>query len=400
MVSVTTSSGAAGASATIDRMREIADRWRAERRERFARRGLDPADFRELADAGYLELAVPVAQGGAWDGARVSLRTVSDALRLLAAGDPSPALVAAMHPAVLGFWLGSEDPRRAAWEEQRRAVFATALDGAHWGTVTSEPGSGGDVGRTRTTASSTDPDAVDAPVPGRRYRLSGDKHFGSGTGICSYMLTTAIPDGEDAPAAFFLDTRSLAGGGRLEGFEVMAEWDGVGMAATQSHAVRLDGCPAVRVAWDGELSELVRGAAAINLCLFTAVVVGVVDEAVAAARERLAPRSGSLRSYEEVEWSRACSDHWVAAQAYAGMLDAVESSDTDEAMRSCLLGKVGVAELCEQVLRRIGRVVGGGTFSRSSPFAAWFEDVRALGFLRPPWGLAYDSILALTLPQG
>lgn len=37
------------------------------------------------------------------------------------------------------------------------------------------------------------------------------------------------------------------------------------------------------------------------------------------------------------------------------------------------------------------------TFSRSSPFASWFEDVRALGFLRPPWGLAYDSVAGLTL---
>ena len=43
---------------------------------------------------------------------------------------------------------------------------------------------------------------------------------------------------------------------------------------------------------------------------------------------------------------------------------------------------------------RITRVIGGGTFSRRSPFSAWFEDVRALGFLRPPWGLAYDSLFA------
>ena len=37
-------------------------------------------------------------------------------------------------------------------------------------------------------------------------------------------------------------------------------------------------------------------------------------------------------------------------------------------------------------------MIGGGTYSRRSPFAAWFEDVRALGFLRPPWGLAYDAL--------
>ena len=41
--------------------------------------------------------------------------------------------------------------------------------------------------------------------------------------------------------------------------------------------------------------------------------------------------------------------------------------------------------------------IGGGTFSRRSPFASWFEDVRALGFLRPPWGLAYDALFGMSL---
>jgi hypothetical protein len=39
-------------------------------------------------------------------------------------------------------------------------------------------------------------------------------------------------------------------------------------------------------------------------------------------------------------------------------------------------------------------VIGGGTFSRSLPFGYWYEDVRSLGFLRPPWGLAYDQLFA------
>jgi hypothetical protein len=51
------------------------------------------------------------------------------------------------------------------------------------------------------------------------------------------------------------------------------------------------------------------------------------------------------------------------------------------------------AETCaEKTLARLTRVLGGGTFPARSPFARWFEDIRALGFLRPPWGLAYDMI--------
>jgi len=59
--------------------------------------------------------------------------------------------------------------------------------------------------------------------------------------------------------------------------------------------------------------------------------------------------------------------------------------------------KQAVAELAEQTLMRLTRVLGGGTFSQRSPFAHWFEDVRALGFLRPPWGLAYDTLFATSI---
>ena len=46
---------------------------------------------------------------------------------------------------------------------------------------------------------------------------------------------------------------------------------------------------------------------------------------------------------------------------------------------------------------RLGRVLGGGTFSQRSPFSHWLEDVRALGFLRPPWGLANDQLFLTSL---
>jgi alkylation response protein AidB-like acyl-CoA dehydrogenase len=207
------------------------------------------------------------------------------------------------------------------------------------------------------------------------------------------MFTTAIPAGEDAPAAFFLDTRPLVAGGTVPGFSIAREWDGVGMAATQSHAVRLDGCRAVRLAWPGTVEELTRGAAGLNMALFTSVVLGIVDEAIAVAAERVRPRLGSMRAYEQVEWARAVTDHWLAVQAYEGVLRALRSGDAMAALVAGVRAKTAVAELAEHTLLRISRVVGGGTFSASSPFASWFEDVRALGFLRPPWGLAYDGLI-------
>ena len=164
------------------------------------------------------------------------------------------------------------------------------------------------------------------------------------------------------------------------------------MAATQSHAMRLDGCPATRFAWDGAIEEVTLAAAPLISSLFTSVILGVLDEAVETARRQLEPKAQGLRAFEQVEWSRAELEHWLAVQAYEGALKTVESGDHPRALHATLRAKEAVAELAESSLSRLARVIGGGTFSRRSPFASWFEDVRALGFLRPPWGLAYDSL--------
>jgi alkylation response protein AidB-like acyl-CoA dehydrogenase len=376
--------------ASEDALAVLAARWRAERPARQDRRHLDPADMAALRDAGLFAAPVPVAVGGTWEGP-MSARPLCAAHRALAAADPSPALVAAMHPAVLAFWSRTEAPDQPAWEEQREAVHRSALAGRQWGTITSEPGSGGDIGRTRTVAEPLD--GGHPEIPGRRYRLTGDKHFGSGFGVCDYMFTTARVAGEDRPAGYVIDVRDVAAGGTA-GLRVTRPWDGAGMKATQSHAARLDRVEAVRLAWDGPLEVLSANAAGLVLPLFTAVVLGVLDEAVATARAQLAPRFDGLRAYEQVEWTRAELEHWLAVQAYEGALRATEEGDPVAALHAGIRAKTATAELAEAALRRLTGVLGGGTFSSSSPFSHWFEDVRALGFLRPPWGLAYDTLFA------
>ena len=373
-------------------MQLIVDTWKPQRSERQARRSLDRADFVELRDAGFLRTVVPEGMGGLWRDAPSSARMVCDLLRLLATADPAVALVAAMHPAVVAFWLLNPAPDQPAWEQQQRSVYASAMAGEQWGTITSEPGSGGDIGRTKSTATPTDDDPF---IAGRSYAVTGDKHFGSGSGIADRMMTTAIPEGEDAPTIFALDVRGRPWDGTA-GLTLIAEWDGVGMAATQSHAMRLDLAPGVRLARQGPLSDVTTGAGAFVATLFTAVIIGVLDEAVAVAKHQLLPRATSLRAYEQVEWTRAINEHWLAVQAYEGSLRAMEM-DAPDAMFAALCAKEAVAELAESTLSRLARVIGGGAFSRRSPFAHWYEDVRALGFLRPPWGLAYDNLFTLSL---
>ena len=371
--------------------KEIASEWRADRAQRQLRRHLDRADFDALRATGILQLVAPTDMGGLWQSMETSARSVCDVYRVLAAGDPSVALVSSMH-GVIGFWLLNPDPSQSAWEEQRRAVFASALAGEQWGTITSEPGSGGDMARTRSIASPLD---VEPFLPGRSYGVTGDKHFGSGLGINDRMITTAIPEGESEPTIFVLDVRDVPWDGSA-GFRLVSEWDGLGMAATQSHAMRLEGARAVRLAWDGPLAPLARRAGPFFSAQFTAVILGVLDEAIAVAREQVRAKAEQLRPYEQVEWTRAERDYWVAVQAYEGVLRSLEGGP-DSASYGVIRGKTAVAELAEEVLSRLTRVIGGGTFSQRSPFAHWFEDVRALGFLRPPWGLGFDALFATSL---
>jgi len=374
-----------------DGVQSIAEAWKLQRGERQARRHLDRADFDALRDAGLLRTVVPEDMDGLWRDTASSARSVCELIRVLATADPAVALVSAMHPAVVAFWLLNPGPAQPAWEAQRGAVFASAAKGEQWGTITSEPGSGGDIGRTRATAA---PTTDVSSLVGHSYAVTGDKHFGSGLGIADRMITTAIPEGEDAPTIFALDVAGRPWDGSA-GMTLIAEWDGVGMAATQSHAMRLDRAPGVRLARDGPLSEVTAGAGAFVATLFTAVIVGVLDEAVAVAKQQLRPKASDLRAYEQVEWTRAVNDHWLAVQAYEGALRKMEAGDST-ALFAALCAKEAVAELAEATLSRLARVIGGGTFSRRSPFAHWYEDVRALGFLRPPWGLAYDNLFALS----
>lgn len=368
-------------------VREIASQWRAERAERQARRHLEQRDFDALRDAGLLQLAVPVEAGGRWDG-MASARPLCELYRHLAGADASVALVSSMHSAVVSYWLLHPDDAQPAWQAQREAVFASALAGEQWGTITSEPGSGGDIARTKAVATPLDSEPF---LAGAVYGITGDKHFGSGSGICHRMVTTAIAVDEADPTIFVLDTHDRPWDGTA-GLELLAEWDGMGMAATQSHAMRLAGAPAVRLAWDGPLERVSLAAAPFIATLFTAVVLGVLDEAVGLARAQLQGKADQLRAFEQVEWSRAEAEHWLAVQAYEGALRALEAGDPAAALHDALRAKESVAELAERTLLRLTRVLGGGTFSQRSPFARWFEDVRALGFLRPPWGLAFDSL--------
>jgi alkylation response protein AidB-like acyl-CoA dehydrogenase len=387
----------------LTNVQALAAEWAGQRAERQRRRHLDPADFERLREAGFQLACLPIEYGGLWESHQRSSRPLYELARTLAHGDSSVALTAVMHPLVLAsaHWLGSPPappPYTEAWEEQQRFIFRTARDGAWWGTVISESGSGGDPMLSRARAR-RDPAAAGADS--LRYRLTGQKQFGSGSGITSYVITMAIPEGEDEPDLFFIDMRGVLDqrGVPLNdsaGVRLTAAWDGHGMTATQSHALSFEDVPATRIAWPASSRKGVIVPRALGVG-FASVIVGIVEVAVETATAQLRPKRSGLRPYEQVEWSRIELEAWLIQQAYAGTLRAAEEGG--KAARGGLLGKTAIAELAESVLTRICRVIGGGAYSRHSPYGFWLEDVRALGFLRPSWGLAYDRIFADSLTE-
>lgn len=365
---------------------KLAQAWAAERHDRQERTQGDPADYQALRELGLPLMAVPVACGGTWESLAQSARPLCTLWRTLAQGDASITLASAMHHLVLSSWRvpAVPEPYTAIWRQQRQAVFQTVLDGAWWGTIISEPGSGGDTAMTRSLAE---------PVrPPLEYRLSGHKHFGSGSGLTSFMTTQAIPAGENVPDLFYIEVRNVPWDGST-GMQLIAPWRGHGMRSTNSHAFAFTNFPATRVAWPGHRQELMEANGGLGGMAFTSVITGVVDAAMAYTRQRLRrslSQGSAVRAFQQVEWATAEQEAWLIEQAWEGAMRTFDQGTSNR--RTVLLAKTSIARLAETVLGRLCKLSGGSAYTWYTPLGAWFEDVRALGYLRPPWALAFDQM--------
>jgi alkylation response protein AidB-like acyl-CoA dehydrogenase len=371
----------------LEKAPKLASEWASQRSERQPRTKADPADFDSLRKIGVPLLAVPTEFGGTWESLSQSARPICTMLRTLAEGDPSITLASAMHHLVLSSWripCVPEPYNSQRWVKQRREVFQTVLDGAWWGTIVSEPGSGGDTGLTHAVA--------EPEQPPLKYRLTGQKHFGSGSGLTSFMTTRAVPAGESVPDLFFLETRNHPWDGTT-GMKLTAQWRGHGMMSTNSHAFEFKDFPATRAAWPGHQTELMAANGGLGSAAFTAVIVGVVDAAMGYVRQRLKgsiSQGSSLRAFQQVEWTLAEQEAWLIDQAWEGTMRSFD--DGKQTRRTLLMAKESIARLAESALNRLCKLSGGSAYTWYSPLGAWFEDVRALGYLRPPWALAFDQL--------
>ena len=376
----------------LEKVPAIVAEWAEQRADRQQRTKADPDDYKQLREIGIPLLAVPVEFGGTWEGLAKSARTIGTYLRTLAQGDPSITLASSMHQGVLASWRVPTvpEPYNDSWQIQRSEVFSTVTDGAWWGTIVSEPGSGGDTGKTQSLCIPASPDTLS-------YRLSGQKHFGSGSGLTSFMTTRAIPEGETGPDLFFMEVRDQPWDGST-GIRLAAEWRGHGMSSTNSHAFEFTNFPATRVAWPGHQAELMAGNGSLGGMSFTSVIVGVVDAAMNYTKHWLKTNlanGSSLRAFQQVEWTMAEQEYWLIEQAWESGIRSFDNNTLER--RTVLLAKENVARLSASVLDRLCKLSGGTAYTKYSPLGTWLQDVRALGYLRPPWALAFDNMFNMSI---
>jgi alkylation response protein AidB-like acyl-CoA dehydrogenase len=172
------------------------------------------ANFEVLRDAGILNLTVDARYGGPGLGLETACRAVS----LIAEGEPSTALVYAMHliyhavPATTGAWNAHAHEIMC-----REALNGIALVNVM--RVEPELGTPTRGGLPNTTATPT----------ANGWRLNGHKLYSTGSPLLRYFVTWARTAGDDPQVGWFCVPRETPG------LEIVETWDHMGMRATGSH---------------------------------------------------------------------------------------------------------------------------------------------------------------------
>ncbi len=332
-------------------------------------------NFRELHESGFLALTVPEEYGGRGaDPLELAL-----AQERLARGDGSTALAATMHLSLVGR-LAEGRP----WPEEvfARVCREVVERGALINNVASEPelGSPSRGGLPHTTAERT---------PGG-WRLDGRKRWASLAPALSYLgvLATAVEEGRPPRRANFL-VPAEAPGVRIE-----ETWDNLGMRATASHDVVLEG---VEVPAEAELpsdggaaaSDVDRGWGTFPIAaVYLGIATAARDAAVGYARERRpVGMAGPIAELQTIQ-HRVAEIELLLFQSRAVLYGTAERWVAEPEGRPALRWRLAavkhlVTNHAIEVTDRALRVVGSVGLTRALPLERYFRDVRA-GLGHPP----------------
>lgn len=354
------------------RARALAPRF-AERAALHDREGSFPFEnFADLREAGFFALTVPRDRGGY----EASLTTYLRVQEELAHGDGSTALAFMMHAKLFGQQRDAASYPERWFDELCRGAVE---DGWLCNTVATEEGLGSPAGGGL-------PATVATPVEGG-WQLDGRKSFTTMAPVLHYFIVLARidnPGGQPPDLANFVVYRDDPG------VSVEETWDALGMRATGSHDLVLDGCrlPPDRLATRRPAgSPDTRGAAGmVWFSLGVAITsVGVAraarDYAVAFARERTPNNQRTIKEYPGVR-SRIARVDLLLQRARAMIYDAASAWERREQegmppVNRTAAAKVDAINAAIEAVDLAMRVVGGVSLQKRRPIERYYRDVRA-----------------------
>lgn len=335
-------------------------------------------DLEELAAAGYLKIFVPAADGGLGLG----LAAAAQLQRRLATAAPATALAINMHLV----WTGVAHVLAARGDSSLDFVLREAAQGEIFAFGNSEAGNDSVLFDSQTVAT---------PHADGSYTFTGRKIF------------TSLSPAWTRLGIFGKDGSARGGEGELvhgflgrdaSGYEILDDWDTLGMRASQSNTTVLHGAvvPADRIfrklPVGPNADPLIFAIFACFETLLAAVYTGIGERALALGVEAVKRRT-SLKN-EGRSYAQDPDIRWKVAEAAMAM-DALYpqlaelSRDVDEVVDHGgqwfprLVGlKVRATETARTVVDLAIRVSGGSSYFRGSELERLYRDVLA-GMFHP-----------------
>jgi alkylation response protein AidB-like acyl-CoA dehydrogenase len=353
----------------VDWVGELADVF-AERAGEHDRDASFPFDnYKDMQEAGYLKLTVPKEFGGFG----ASLHELVLAQERLAMGCGSTALAVQMHVSPVAQMA---DMWRATGDDAIEPFFRDVAEGRIvWASLTSERGVGNSI-----TDSTVEAKRVDGG-----YRIAGQKIFCTNTDVATHFSFTArYEDPEHGPQVMISRAAMDA-----EGLELVRTWDTLGMRATQSNDLRIDGLfvPDEDVIHSFPVNHLdgvvVKTVFAHAMPVFGAVYIGIAGGAMEWARDFILKAGKQDDSeiqhlFAEMEILRqtARSVIWhFADEVESGQL--LERRSVQDALANAVIAKYVACNNAVRIVDKVFDVVGGAAYHRRFPVERMYRDVRA-----------------------
>ena len=348
-------------------------------------------DLADLKAAGYLAALVPTELGGPGLG----LKEVAREQGRLAGAAPATALAVNMHHV----WVGVARFLHDRGDASMDWLLEEARDGEVFGFGYSEAGNDLVLLGSRTQAK---PDAEGG------YTFHGTKIFTSNSPGWTRLGVMGLDDTTDPENPVIVHAFLTRDAG---GFEILDDWDTIGMRASQSRTTVLDGAhaPADRVmrkiAPGPSLDPYVLGIFTSFELLLASVYAGIADRAlelaVEAVTKRTSMKTGKAYAQDpDIRWRIASAalaqdGIWPQLDQAAGAIDAGENLGAAWFRQTAGI-KVRATETARYVVDEAIRCSGGSTYFNRSELGRLYRDVLA-GIFHPSDDESAHSTVAQSL---